>query len=384
MTLDHSARITAEAGDGSLNRAATLLVSIAVAIVACSDMSTSTLLPPNAGVWLEVACAFGLGSISNMVLSMIVWREWPRSAVGAACVASLCAPYLLPFRYGIAASAVALLNFIGVWKASDVLAGTAPAALSRSGRVAFAVHFASPVEYVVEQSVASASSGLWRTELSSLLQVYAALALTASAHAALLPPPADPAPAALREAVRLYCEVWTIYLFLRLFTGAFGTMLACGGFVPRTMWRAPLLASTSAADFWGRRWNLLIHGLFRRTVFRPLTERGVPGWGAGAIAFALSGAFHEYAFALQQPAQRASFGRCLAFFLAQAPAVSAEKRLRRLLGVPPPFDRSSAACTLAWTLLLMPFAPLFLHPLKTSGTFATILELVPRLAVAVP
>ena len=69
-------------------------------------------------------------------------------------------------------------------------------------------------------------------------------------------------------------------------------MLACGGFVPRTMWRAPLLASTSAADFWGRRWNLLIHGLFRRTVFRPLTERGVPGWGAGAIAFALSGPAH--------------------------------------------------------------------------------------------
>ena len=218
---DHSARITAEADDSSLNRAATLLVSIAVAIVACSDMSTSTLLPPSAGVWLEVACAFGLGSIFNVVISMIVWREWPRSAVGAACVASLCAPYLLPFRYGIAASAVALLNFIGVWKASDVLAGTAPAALSRSG-VAFAVHFASPVEYVVEQSVASASSGLWRTELSSLLQVYAALALTASAHAALSPPPADPAPAALREAVRLYCEVWTIYLFLRLFTGASG------------------------------------------------------------------------------------------------------------------------------------------------------------------
>ena len=148
------------------------------------------------------------------------------------------------------------------------------------------------------------------------------------------------------------------------------------------MFRAPLSRATSISDFWSHRWNLLIHGLFRRTVFAPLTARGVPAWAAGALAFALSGAFHEYAFALGQPAQAASLGRCLMFFVAQAPAVSVEKRLRRAVGVPPPFDKSSAACTLAWTLLLVPLAPLFLHPLKTSGVFVTIFELVPRVVAA--
>ena len=115
-----------------------------------------------------------------------------------------------------------------------------------------------------------------------------------------------------------------VYLFLRVLTGAFSTLLALCGFAPRTMWRAPLLTSTSVSDFWSRRWNLLIHGLFRRTVFSPLTRRGVPAWAAGALAFAISGLFHEYAFALQQPSLRESLGRCLLFFLAQAPAVSAE------------------------------------------------------------
>merc|ERR1711904_415208 len=113
-----------------------------------------------------------------------------------------------------------------------------------------------------------------------------------------------------------------------------------------------------------------IHGLFRRTVFRPLTRRGLPA------ALAISGLFHEYAFALQQPAQRSSLGRCFLFFVAQAPIVSAEKLLRQRVRVPWPFDRSDLACTIAWSCILVPFAPLCLHPLKTSNVFEQIFELV--------
>jgi len=83
---------------------------------------------------------------------------------------------------------------------------------------------------------------------------------------------------------------------------------------------------------------------------------------------------------LQQPSLRDSLGRCLLFFLAQAPAVSAEKALRRRLGVPPLLRHSATACTVGCTLLLVPFAPLFMHPLKTSDVFATISDLVPRVA----
>jgi hypothetical protein len=129
---------------------------------------------------------------------------------------------------------------------------------------------------------------------------------------------------------------------------------------------------------------MLIHGLFRRTVFVPLTARGVPAWVAGATAFAISGIFHEYAFALAQPDQRDSFGRCFLFFLLQAPLVSAQKAAQHTVRVPWPFDTSALACTLVWTLALVPLSPLFLHPLKCSHVFEDIYQLVPRLEFRLP
>ena len=173
--------------------------------------------------------------------------------------------------------------------------------------------------------------------------------------------------------------MWTIYLFLKLFTGSFSTLLAVAGFNPQVVFDSPLLRATSISDFWSRRWNLLIHGLFRRTVFRPLTSHRLPSWVAGLIAFAISGAFHEYAFALQQPELRKSVGRCFCFFVAQAPVVSLERYAHGRIGAPWPMSRSRLACTAFWTLVLVPFAPLFMHPLKTSGVFMQIYTLVPRL-----
>jgi len=307
------------------------------------------------------------------------------------CAVWLLLPYVaLPFRFGIASSAVALLLFIGVWKALDVLAGTHPKAVAGGTFRAFAVHFASPVEFRIEgeerDAIVSAAPQQWRTELTHAAQTYASLALTASVRSALSARAGayshgtSHGPGTLYGLGTLYAEVWTIYLFLKLFTSTFATVLAVGGFAPQTMFDAPLTRATSIADFWSRRWNLLIHGLFRRTVFRPLTKRGAPPWAAGALAFAISGAFHEYAFALQQPALRASLGRCFCFFLLQAPIVTAEARLRSRIGVPALFARCAPACTLVWTLVLVPFAPLFLHPLKASTVFEQIYLLVPRLA----
>ena len=84
----------------------------------------------------------------------------------------------------------------------------------------------------------------------------------------------------------------------------------------------------------------------------------------------------------RKTALRASLGRCLLFFLAQAPIVSLEKRLRAVLGVPAVFQSSPALCTAVWTIALVPLAPLFLHPLKTSDIFGALFELVPRAAFA--
>ena len=366
--------------DESTWKAVAVLVSIGMLILAtacATTQQTVTIRAPNSSVWLELGGAIGLSVALNMLLAACCWHSRQPMVVLSLGGLLLVIPYTLPLR-GIAGSAVALINFIGVWKSLDVLAGTSPPALRSAGFLSFVAHFASPVEYQLDARLAvAARRGLWRAELWELAQICASLSLALSVHGALS---AHTVASRAAAALTLYAEVWMVYLFLRVLTGAFSTLLAVCGFAPRTMWRAPLLTSTSVSDFWGRRWNLLIHGLFRRTVFSPLTQRGAPAWAAGALAFAISGLFHEYAFALQQPSLRASLGRCLLFFLAQAPAVSAEKALRRRLGVPLLFQHSATACTIGCTLLIVPFAPLFMHPLKTSDVFTTIFDLVPRVA----
>lgn len=366
--------------DVSTWKAVAVLVTVGVLILATACATTHqtvTIRAPSSSVWLELGGAIGLSVALNVLLAACCWHSKQPTAVVALGGLLLVIPYALPLR-GIAASALALINFIGVWKSLDVLAGTSPQALRSAGFLSFVAHFASPVEYQLDARLAvAARRGLWRAELWELAQICASLSLALSVHGALSAHSVASTPAAV---LTLYAEVWMVYLFLRVLTGAFSTLLALCGFAPRTMWRAPLLTSTSVSDFWSRRWNLLIHGLFRRTVFSPLTRRGVPAWAAGALAFAISGLFHEYAFALQQPSLRESLGRCLLFFLAQAPAVSAEKALRRRLGVPLLFQHSATACTIGCTMLIVPFAPLFMHPLKTSDVFTTIFDLVPRVA----
>ena len=350
-----------------------------------ASMQNAQWRPPNAQVWLELAFALALGGMLNLLLAAVTHLtdhvSKPRvgpTAVLALGASLLCVPYVLPFRFGTSASGLALVLFIGVWKALDALGGTQPPAISRGGLLALVMHYASPVEYKVERTadgfgaIMPARHGLWMSELAQTATSYLSLSLATSARSVFL--------SSGFPALALYAEVWVVYLFLALFTGTFATLLALAGFHPMQTFDSPLLRSTSISDFWSRRWNLLIHGLFRRSVFRPLLRRGFPPWAAGGLAFAISGAFHEYAFALHQPDQWASLGRCLLFFLVQAPVVSLEKFIGTKFSVPWPFKSSAAACTLAWTILLVPFAPLFLHPLKKSSVFDQIFELVPRLA----
>jgi hypothetical protein len=59
--------------------------------------------------------------------------------------------------------------------------------------------------------------------------------------------------------------------------------------------RNPMLLSTSATDFWSNRWNMTMHGSFKRGIVKPLMRRGdVPRWVAVLGTFVVSGLLHEY------------------------------------------------------------------------------------------
>ena len=182
-------------------------------------------------------------------------------------------------------------------------------------------------------------------------------------------------------------SVWVVYLHLKMAADGNAIGLLILGYRPRVAFRTPLTASTSPTDFWSRRWNMIVRGLFHRSIFTPLRKRGVPAQLAALSSFVVSGLFHEYAFA---PASgRRTLGCELAFFLVQAAFCTLELAMRAAGGgsVAERSARRSGdgakgppalLSVVLTTLLLVPFSPLFLAPLQEAGTIDAMLATVVR------
>lgn len=136
---------------------------------------------------------------------------------------------------------------------------------------------------------------------------------------------------------------------LPLLDGAFratsGLVEACGGRV-EPLSRAPWAAS-GLADFWGRRWNLLVARTLAADVYGPVRAR--VGAGPAVVGtFLVSGVFHEVLFTLPTGAAP---GAHTAFFVAHAVVLLAIERTP--LGARPASRRA-----VAWATFLAT-APLF-------------------------
>lgn len=55
----------------------------------------------------------------------------------------------------------------------------------------------------------------------------------------------------------------------------------------------PLFESSSPSDFWGRRWNLVVHGILKRGVYKPVRTK-FSRLAASTATFLASGFFHEW------------------------------------------------------------------------------------------
>ena len=124
-----------------------------------------------------------------------------------------------------------------------------------------------------------------------------------------------------------------------------GALVACG-LASEVLSRAPW-AAADLADFWGRRWNLLVARTLAADVYGPV--RAVGGRAAGVLgAFLVSGVYHEALFALPTGGP---VGAPTAFFLLHGLAVLGTRgpALRR---------RPALARAIAWAVFLAT-APLF-------------------------
>lgn len=97
--------------------------------------------------------------------------------------------------------------------------------------------------------------------------------------------------------------------------------------------KAPLFRSTSPSDFWGRRWNLLIHACLKRGVYQPIRSLGGPAVLAVVSTFAASGLFHEWLLPAVMPHYPHTHGITMAFFLWQALLIVLERIWAPRMGV---------------------------------------------------
>ena len=355
---------------------------------------------------------------------------------------ALAIPFLLPSPYtnGTGPMAQALVIYIAYWKLLDVLCGTAPAAVLATPRNTL-VHFAFLLEYRVakeakeageKESPAAAeglaatpsteevmkadaepttppslplaarllpralskwlptNDGLHRVEVAQddellrtaleLARDVVALCLIGSLrlHAAPLW-----CPRAIAAAAYGYSSVWAVYLNLKLATSSNGLGLLLLGYRPQVAFRSPLTSSTSPTDFWSRRWNMIVRGLFHRTVFTPLRNRGVPPQYAALGAFVISGLFHEYAFL--PCTGLPTLGCELAFFLVQAVVCTLELALKGTGASRALKERCPGWLKVVGTsCLLVPWSPLFMAPLThgpNGGTLDAMLANIVRVRV---
>jgi hypothetical protein len=86
----------------------------------------------------------------------------------------------------------------------------------------------------------------------------------------------------------------------------------------------PLVASRSPSDFWGRRWNRLIHSVLKGGVYKPVRSMGGSNGLAALAAFAASGLFHEWLLHVTSVKYENTHGPTMLFFVWQAVLLAGE------------------------------------------------------------
>jgi Membrane bound O-acyl transferase family len=76
--------------------------------------------------------------------------------------------------------------------------------------------------------------------------------------------------------------------------GMIATTVLLTGYKCETVMENPMFTATSPSEFWGKRWNRVIHAALKRGVYIPLRKHQVSQALAAGGAFLASGLFHEW------------------------------------------------------------------------------------------
>ena len=140
--------------------------------------------------------------------------------------------------------------------------------------------------------------------------------------------------------------------------------------------RNPMLEATSPSDFWGRRWNVLVHLVLKRSVYKPV-RRFAPAAVASLAVFVASGLFHEWivhaVLIYGRPAESVEgvlLGSNTAFFVWNALVIASERMLAGSKGISS-FGRTIPSCLIPFFIIMtsLPMAHWFGGPYLNADYF---------------
>jgi hypothetical protein len=173
------------------------------------------------------------------------------------------------------------------------------------------------------------------------------------------------------DTLAAWCGMFGLVFFLHF--GSFD-LLSCAwraaGVNAQPIMNRPL-SSSSAGEFWGRRWNLAFRDASYRTLFVPVARRSEAACATLAV-FLFSGLVHELAISV--PA-RAGFGLPTLYFLLQGTTVLLENSK---LGKQLSLGRGYRGRVFTLAIVFLPL-PILFHPPFVRGVMAPFLHWIANL-----
>lgn len=315
------------------------------------------------GPWARKACILTLAIVSLLVPLAVIMQ-------GATTA-------------GVARFQLSIFGILAFFRLLELMLSTGPKGFDVSAKN-FIVYFAAQVEVCFDdkaQLVPRPAGMLWQI-ISELFQnaMFLLVCLSlgrATDYMPLLGSGTDSASLPLfgfpYSLPSSWLQALDIYLMLNISATFQRLLIGVLGFSTMEVMRNPLLRSTSVRDFWGRRWNLLIHKLMKRTFFKPLAAGSRLGRHAGGLlAFFASGLFHEYMWlAINWDRAGGSYfpGGPLLFFFAQFALGALESMLAGTALGRVASELPAPVKTFFTTAAILPFGPAFL-----SGLLGMLLE----------
>lgn len=304
-------------------------------------------------------------------------------------------PFVVLHLYGPLASVVT--NFVmsivvvfGFFRLLELACRTGPKGFDSSLK-RFVLYVACPPELAFdgEGCIQQGQPGLWKDVLLNLICHISLMVLVISvARPSAFNPwiPDGTTPSAMPmlgfpvSLPALHLQAMFVYTCLSIPLQFFRLLCAAVGFEARDPMRHPLFLSTSVRDFWGRRWNLLIHRMMHRSFFKPLAASLGPR--AGAVgAFLASALFHEYMWLVCNWHETDyTFGGPLKFFGVQFVLLTTESLLKQTYVGTVFASLPAPVLTILTTLLILPFGPYFLQDLR--GLMLDSVRIYPHFLIA--